>query len=83
MKNIFESEFNGFDDGESATKMYVFELENVDEFWELDKMDFKELCDFFGVQDTYNVAPGAKFYEYNFDVSRHHLIMYETVSLNV
>ena len=46
-------------------------------------MDFKELCDFFGVQDTYNVAPGAKFYEYNFDVSRHHLIMYETVSLNV
>ena len=74
-------------DNAATTKPYkeVVELflENVDEFWELDKMDFKELCDFFGVQDTYNVAPGAKFYEYNFDVSRHHLIMYETVSLNV
>lgn len=83
MKKIFESEFNGFDDGESATKVYVFELENVDEFWGFGDMDFEEKCDFFNVRNTYNVAPGARYYEYDFDVSRHHVIMYETVSLNV
>lgn len=83
MKKIFESEFNGFDDGESVTKVCVFELENVDEFWELDEMDSEEKCDFFGVHNTYNVAPGARFYEYDFEVSRHHVIMYETISLNV
>ena len=83
MKKIFESDFNGFDDGESVTKVCVYELENVDEFWELDEMDFEEICNFFGVRNTYNVAPGARFYEYNFEVSRHHIIMYETVSLNV
>lgn len=83
MKKIFESEFNGFDDGESVTKVYVYELENVDEFWELDEMDSEEKCDFFGVNNTYNVAPGARFYEYDFEVSRHHVIMYETISLNV
>lgn len=83
MKKIFESDFNGFDDGESVTKVCVYELENVDEFWELDEMDFEEICNFFGVRNTYNVAPGARFYEYNFEVSRHHVIMYETVSLNV
>ena len=33
MKKIFESEFNGFDDGESATKVCVFELEDVDEYY--------------------------------------------------
>lgn len=83
MKEIFESEFNGFDDGESATKVRVFEFENVDEFWEFDEMNFEEKCDFFGVHNTYNVAPGAKFYEYDSDVSRHHVIMYETVAWNV
>lgn len=46
-------------------------------------MDFEEKCDFFNVRNTYNVAPGARYYEYDFDVSRHHVIMYETVSLNV
>ena len=83
MKKIFESDFNGFDDGESVTKVVVFELGNVDEFWEFDELNFEELCSFFGVRNTYNVAPGARFYEYNFEVSRHHIIMYETVSLNV
>lgn len=83
MKKIFESDFNGFDDGESVTKVCVFELENVNEFWELHEMDFEEKCDFFGVRNTYNVAPGAKFYEYGFDVSRHHVVMYETIAYNV
>lgn len=83
MKKIFESDCNGFDDGESATKVCVFELENVDEFWEFDEMDFEAICDFFGVRNTYNIAPGARSYEYGFDVYRHHVIMYETVSLNV
>ena len=83
MKKIFESEFNGFDDGESATKVCVFELENVDEFWKLNDLDFEDKCDFFGVRNDYNVAPGAKFYEYDFDLSRHHIVMYETVALNV
>lgn len=83
MKKIFESEFNGFDDGESATKVCVFEFENVDKFFKFDEMSFKEKCDYFGVRNIYNVAPGAKFYEYDFDVSRHHVIMHETVSLNV
>ena len=83
MKKIFESECNGFDDGESATKVRVYELENVDEYWELDGMNFEDKCDFFGVRNTYNVAPGAKFCEYDFDLSRHHVVMYETVALSV
>ena len=83
MKKIFESEFNSFDDGESATKVHIYELENVDEFWEFEGMDFDEKCNYFGVRDYYNVAPGARSYTYGFDVSRHHIIMYETVSLNV
>ena len=83
MKKIFESEFNGFDDGESATRVRVFELEDVDEYWEFDGMNFEEKCNFFGVRNTYNVAPGVKFYEYDFDVSRHHVVVYETAALNV
>ena len=83
MKKIFESEFNGFDDGESATKVHIYELENVDEFWEFEGMDFDEKCNYFGVRNYYNVAPGTRSYTYGFDVSGHHIIMYETVSLNV
>ena len=83
MKKIFESEFNGFDDGESVTKVRIYELEDVDQYWELDGMNFEDKCDFLGVRNTYNVAPGAKCYEYDFDVSRHHVVVYETAALNI
>lgn len=83
MKKIFESEFNGFDDGESVTRVHVYELDNVDEFWKFEHMNFDKKCNYFGVRNYYNVAPGARFYTYEFDVSRHHIIMYETISLNI
>ena len=44
MKKIFESEFNGFDDGESVTKVHVYELDNVDEFWKFEHMNFDKKC---------------------------------------
>lgn len=85
MQKIFESEFNGFD--ESATKLHVYALESEEEFEELDNMmeNRNELCDYFNVTEEpeFSVAPGALYHSYNFELSGAHMIMYETIALNV
>lgn len=83
MKMIYESPLNGWD--ESAERIYVYELESDDEFWELYEMTFKEKCDYFRVFDQtgYFVEPGAKYYTYSFVVECNHVIMIETVAYNV
>lgn len=83
MRMIYESPLNGWD--ESAERIYVYELESSDEFWELYEMTFKEKCDYFRVFDQtgHFVAPGAKYYTYSFAVERKHVIMIETVAYNV
>ena len=83
MKKIFESEWNSWN--EYASKVHVFELENDDEYWELESMSYEEKCEYFGVREVtgWSVAPGAIGYTYGFSVKSHHVIMIESASLNV
>ena len=83
MQKIYESPLNGWD--ESAERIYVYELESSDEFWDFYDMSFEEKCQYFGVFDQtgYFVEPGAKYYTYSFAVERKHVIMIETVAYNV
>lgn len=83
MQKIYESPLHGWD--ESAERIYVFELEDVEEFWKLHEMSFEEKCEYFGVfdQSGYFVAPGAKYYTYEFHLTRKHITVTETVAYNV
>ena len=81
MKKIFESDYNGW--YESATKMHVYALDDDEEYFMLDAMNGKELCDHFGVSNDYWAAPGAIYYEYDFHLQGNHIIMYETKAVNV
>lgn len=83
MKMIYESPLNGWD--ESAEIIHVYELDDADEFWKLYEMAFEEKCEYFGVFDQtgYVVAPGAKYYTYEFNLTRKHMIVTETVAYNV
>lgn len=83
MKKIYESPLNGWD--ESAELVCVYELESVDEFWDLSDMSFEEKCEYFKVFDQigYGVAPGAPYHTYEFKVTRKHVIIAETIAYNV
>ena len=83
MKMIYESPLSGWD--ESAERVYLYALEDDDEFWELHDMTFEEKCEHFGVFDQtgYIVAPGAKYYTYEFHLTRNHITVTETVAYNV
>lgn len=83
MKKIYESSLNGWD--ESAERIYVFALGNVEEFWKLYEMSFEERCEYFGVLDQsgYCVAPGAQYYTYEFHLTRKHITIIETIAYNV
>lgn len=83
MKKIYESSLNGWD--ESAERIYIYEFENVNEFWELYDMTFEEKCEYFGVFDQtgYFVVPGALYHTYEFHITRKHAIVTETIAYNV
>lgn len=83
MKMIYESPLNGWD--ESAERIYLYELESADEFWEFYEMTFEEKCDFFRVFDQTGcfIMPGEKYYTYEFKLTRKHIVMVETVAYNV
>lgn len=81
MKKIFESDLNGW--GECATKVHVYALDDTDEYWDIAEMSFNDRCEHFGIREDYYVSPGAEYYRYDFDLRSTHIIMYETVSLNV
>lgn len=83
MQKIYESPLHGWD--ESAERIYIYELENDDEFWELEDMTHEQRCEYFGVFDEtgYFVMPGAKYYTYSFAITLNHVIITETVAYNV
>lgn len=83
MKKIYESTLNGWD--ESAEKIYVYALENEEEFWDFHCMTHEERCEYFGVVDEtdYFVRPGAMYQTYSFNLSGTHMIMRERVAYNV
>lgn len=82
MKKIFESKLYGR--SESAERIHIYQLEEY-EFWNFYTMPHDEMCEEFGVFDEsdYEVAPGAVYHTYEFDLHREHIIMIETVALNV
>ena len=82
MKKIYESPLNGWD--ESAERIHIYALENDDEYWELKEMTHNDLCVYFGMWEYGNdVAPGAIYYRYEFEVTCNHVIITETVAYNV
>ena len=81
MQKIYESPLNGWD--ESAERVHVYELANDEEFIEIDNMSFDERCRLCNVSEEYNVPPGAMYHRYLFTLTANHLIMLETVALNV
>ena len=85
MKKIFESEYYDTDNCESVEKVHVFQFTDEEEYYMFDDMSHKERCEYFDVFDErgYDVMPGARYYSYAFDYSTNHVIMYETLSMNV
>lgn len=81
MQKIYESPLNGC--GESAERVHVYALDNEEEFNEIDDMDFEERCRLCNVSEEYNVPPGAMYHRYEFILTGDHLVMVETVALNV
>ena len=81
MRKIFESPRNGWD--ESATKVYVYALDDEDEYWMLEDMNAEELEEYFGVSSEHWAMPGAAYTTYDFHLQGDHIVMYETYSLNV
>jgi hypothetical protein len=85
MKKIYESELHNYDNYESAEKVIVYQITSEDEYWDFSNMTHKERCEYFNVFDEgrYYVAPGARYRTYSFDYSTRHVIMYETIAMNV
>lgn len=83
MRKIFESELNSVGEDWSAEKVYVYALENDDEFWEFDEMSHEARCRHFDVYEEYGVGPGSKYHRYDFDLYCDHIIMVETIAYNV
>lgn len=83
MKQIFKSSLNGWD--ESAERVYVYAIESSDEFWSFYTMSHEERCEMFGVLDEsgYEVAPGAMYHTYRFELTSNYIIMIDTIALNV
>lgn len=83
MKKIYESPLNGWD--ESAERIHVYALENDEEFWKFNAMQHSGFCIEFDVCDesSYDVAPGAMYHKYSFNLEFNHIIMCERVAYNV
>lgn len=84
MKLLYTSPLCGFD--ESAERIYVYEFENEDEFWELNDMTFEEKCELFGVYEEpdYAILPGGVYHRYDFHLlSDCHMVVSEISAVNV
>ena len=83
MKKIYESPLNSWD--ESAERVTVFALESDEEFFELDAMNHMEKLEYFGLYECtgWAVAPGDVSCTYSFNLSGHHMTVYECLTLNV
>ena len=85
MKKIFESDAHSAFIFESVEKVLVFQIKDEEEYDMFVNMSHQERCEYFGVFDErgYDVMPGARYYTYSFDYSVNHVIMYETLSMNI
>ena len=55
MQKIYESQLHGWD--ESAERVYVYTLDNDEEYFELCALNHKEMCDKFDVFDEFILFP--------------------------
>lgn len=83
MKKIYESPLNGCN--ESAERIHVYALESDDELWEIEEMSHEDRCNYFDVFDETgcHVLPGAVYHTYEFNITKNHIIVTETVAFNV
>lgn len=83
MKKIYESPLNGWD--ESAERVHVYALDENDDWYEFKTMTDEELCEYFGVREEpdYAVAPGGLYHRYIFEITGNHVVVIETLALNV
>lgn len=83
MKLVYESELHGWD--ESAETIYIYGLDDNEEYWRIDEMTHDEKCDMINVMDEsgYNIMPSAIYHTYSFELTINHLIVIETTAYNV
>jgi len=81
VKKIFESDLNGFD--ESADKIHIYAFEDETEYLEYEDMPHNDRLGAFGFAEEGIVAPGATYHRYSFEISCNHVIVTETIALNV
>lgn len=69
---------------ESCRNIYIYELDNSEEYFELVNMNHEELCEELGCyEDRGEIFPGAIYYNYDFVVKPDCLIIIERVAYNV
>ena len=83
MKMIYESPLNGWD--ESGERLYIYELESDEEYWEFYEMTFDEKCEYFNVYEEpdYTIMPGGLYHRYGFSLSSNHMVISEIIAYNV
>lgn len=83
MKKIFESKLNVCGNDTQAERIHVYAFDNKDEWWEFIDMSHEDKCEYFGIYEHGEVAPGERYYCYDFEVTSAHLIMSEQIAYNV
>ena len=81
---LYESDLHG--ENESASKIYLFRINDAETYEELKEMTHEELCGLFNVFDEsgYEVMPGALYHTYDFSIIPYEaVVMVETIAYNV
>lgn len=84
MKQLFTSDYAGFD--ESATKVTIISFDYPGEQEWFLSLSHREKCKLFNVFDEgdgFGVPPGGTYHTYDFDVTDGILAIYDTIALNV
>ncbi len=84
LTKLYESDLHG--ENESASKIYLFRINDAETYEELKGMKHEELCGLFNVFDEsgYEVMPGALYHTYDFSIIPYEaVVMVETIAYNV
>ena len=70
---------------ETVSKIYVYQLEHEDEYWDFENSDHEERCEMFNVVDQFDdeVFPGEMYKTYDFYTGVNYVIMVENIQWNV
>lgn len=84
LTKLYESDLHG--ENESASKIYLYRINDAETYKELEEMTHDELCKLFNVFDEsgYEVMPGALYHAYGFSIIPYEaVVMVETITYNV